>query len=117
MDDICVALQSLLKERENQERLTANMGNHNTPHQSKDVNNPSQGDTISQIIYLPNCAPLPNSKPQDTQSMERFQNLEERLRIIEGSDSYRLNSFNLCLVDDVMVPTKFKMPNFEKYNV
>lgn len=32
------------------------------------------------------------------------------------SGSYNLNTFELCLVTDAMVPSKFKVPNFEKYN-
>ena len=42
--------------------------------------------------------------------------LEERLRIIEGGSSYGLGeAAELCLVPDVVIPSKFKVPEFEKY--
>jgi len=42
--------------------------------------------------------------------------LEERLRIIERGSSYGLReAAELCLVPDVVIPSKFKVPEFEKY--
>jgi len=42
--------------------------------------------------------------------------LEERLRAIEGRSSYGLGgAVELCLVLDVVIPSKFKVPEFEKY--
>jgi len=42
--------------------------------------------------------------------------LEERLKMIEGGDSYEFgDAIGLCLVSDVVIPPKFKVPNFEKY--
>ena len=42
--------------------------------------------------------------------------LEERLRVIEGGGSSRFgDAVGLCLVPDVIIPPKFKVPEFEKY--
>ncbi|RDY05271.1 hypothetical protein CR513_10910, partial [Mucuna pruriens] len=41
--------------------------------------------------------------------------LEERLQIIEGSDSHELDVADLYLVPNVVLPTDFKTPKFEKY--
>ena len=42
--------------------------------------------------------------------------LEERLRAIEGAGSYGFgDAADLCLVPDVVIPPKFKVPEFEKY--
>jgi len=42
--------------------------------------------------------------------------LEERLRMIEGASAYEFgNAAGLCLVLDVVIPPKFKVPEFEKY--
>jgi len=42
--------------------------------------------------------------------------LEERLRMIEGANAYEFgNATGLCLVPDVVIPPKFKVPEFEKY--
>jgi len=42
--------------------------------------------------------------------------LEERLRAMEGGRSYEFgDAAGLCLVPDVVIPQKFKVPDFEKY--
>ncbi|KAJ9128510.1 hypothetical protein P3X46_034932, partial [Hevea brasiliensis] len=47
---------------------------------------------------------------------EKLSALEERLRAIEGLNMYGLvNVASLRLVPDVMVPPKFKVPDFDKY--
>ncbi|XP_073219715.1 uncharacterized protein [Cicer arietinum] len=51
----------------------------------------------------------------DTQSKEKFHVLEERIKAIEGYNVYGLEAFDMCLVPDVTIPAKFKVPDFEKY--
>ncbi|RDY02074.1 hypothetical protein CR513_14512, partial [Mucuna pruriens] len=46
---------------------------------------------------------------------EKLNSLEERVRIIEGTDSHGLDAIDLCLVLDIALPTDFKTPKFEKY--
>lgn len=41
--------------------------------------------------------------------------LEERLRAIEGHNTFRLYAFDMCLVPNVIISPKFKVPEFEKY--
>ncbi|RDX72860.1 hypothetical protein CR513_47604, partial [Mucuna pruriens] len=52
---------------------------------------------------------------QASQSKEKWQCLEERLRAIEGGDKYGLEVVDLCLVSDVGLPTDFKTTEFDKY--
>jgi len=48
---------------------------------------------------------------------EKFDHIEERLRAIEGGKDYPfVDMAELCLVPDVVIPPKFKVPNFDKYN-
>ena len=50
-------------------------------------------------------------------SKEKLEVLEERLRAIEGTSKYGfMNAAELCLVPDVVIPPKFKVPEFEKFN-
>ncbi|TYK24129.1 Gag-pro-like protein [Cucumis melo var. makuwa] len=50
-------------------------------------------------------------------SRRRLEFLEERLRAIEGADMYgNIDATQLCLISDVVIPPKFKTPDFEKYN-
>ena len=43
--------------------------------------------------------------------------LDKRLKEIEGTDGLRsVNLRELCLVSDVVIPPKFKMPKFKKYD-
>ncbi|XP_017973959.1 PREDICTED: uncharacterized protein LOC108661439 [Theobroma cacao] len=48
---------------------------------------------------------------------KKYDLLEERLRAIEGVDRFgTMNATELCLVLDVLIPAKFKVPKFEKYD-
>ena len=47
---------------------------------------------------------------------EKFDLIEERLRAIKGIGDYPFADMaELCLVPDVIIPPKFKLPNFDKY--
>ena len=47
---------------------------------------------------------------------ERIEHMEERLRAIERGGNYSFADMaELCLVPDVVIPLKFKVPNFDKY--
>jgi len=47
---------------------------------------------------------------------ETFDHIEKRLRAIEGGKDYAFaNMAELCLVPDVVIPPRFKVPNFDKY--
>jgi len=49
--------------------------------------------------------------------METFDHIEERLRAIEGGGDYAFADMaELCLVPNVVIPPKFKVPDFDKYN-
>ena len=52
------------------------------------------------------------------QSTQQKVNLiEERLKAIEGNSSIKgIDAIELSLVLDVVIPHKFKMPDFMKYN-
>ncbi|XP_061344611.1 uncharacterized protein LOC133290532, partial [Gastrolobium bilobum] len=57
-----------------------------------------------------------NSSIGILQSMGKLEVLEERLRTIEGGSNYGLgNASELCLVPNVVIPPKFKVPDFDKY--
>jgi len=45
-----------------------------------------------------------------------IEHMEERLRAIEGGGNYAFADMaELCLVLNVVIPPKFKVPNFDKY--
>ena len=47
---------------------------------------------------------------------EKFDQIEEMLRVIEGGGDYSFADMaELCLVPDVVIPSKFKVPDFDKY--
>ena len=47
---------------------------------------------------------------------EKFYHIEERLRVIEGGENYAfVDMARLCLVLDMVIPPKFKVPDFYKY--
>ncbi|XP_019416408.1 PREDICTED: uncharacterized protein LOC109327698 [Lupinus angustifolius] len=61
--------------------------------------------------------PLGSNTPNTEKEEEKWSSIEERLRAIEGTHCVDLkNAFEMCLVPDVVLPPKFKVPEFEKYN-
>ena len=52
---------------------------------------------------------------QNLEDAKRYRILEERLSAMEGQDTHDFDVSALCLVEDVVFPLKFKMPDFEKY--
>jgi len=47
---------------------------------------------------------------------EKFDHMEERLRVIEGGENYAfVDMAELCLLLDMVIPPKFKVSNFDKY--
>jgi len=47
---------------------------------------------------------------------KKFDHIEERLRVIERGGNYAFADMaELCLVLDMVIPPKFKVPNFDKY--
>ncbi|RDY07920.1 hypothetical protein CR513_07907, partial [Mucuna pruriens] len=51
-------------------------------------------------------------EPHSTKMLQLF---EEGLKVIEGADYSDFNVANLCLFPNVVIPPKFKLPEFDKY--
>lgn len=46
---------------------------------------------------------------------DQFQAMHKEIQALRGRDLFWKNSHDLCLVPNVKIPHKFKVPNFEKY--
>lgn len=46
---------------------------------------------------------------------DQYKALEERLKPIEGFKTFGVDALGMCLVPNVVIPHKFKTPDFEKY--
>ncbi|KAA0046903.1 Gag-pro-like protein [Cucumis melo var. makuwa] len=54
---------------------------------------------------------------ENTPAKQKLDVLEERLRAIEGTDVYgNIDITQLCLVPGLIIPAKFKVPKFDKYD-
>ena len=49
------------------------------------------------------------------ETAKMYHALEERLRAMEGIKASRFNNDAMCLVPGVVIPPKFKVPEFDKY--
>ena len=67
-----------------------------------------QGQT-SEVRVEPPPINLHLTTPSD------FQSLEDRIKAIEGYKTFGYDASELCLVPNVVLPPKFKIPDFEKY--
>jgi len=46
----------------------------------------------------------------------KFDRIQLELKALRGKELFGKNAYDLCLVPNVVIPPKFKVPNFEKYN-
>jgi len=54
--------------------------------------------------------------PPAAEERRKLDLIEERLRAVEGFDDYLFTDMtDLCLVLDVIIPPKFKVPDFDRY--
>ncbi|GAU43337.1 hypothetical protein TSUD_398820 [Trifolium subterraneum] len=45
----------------------------------------------------------------------KYDEIQKEMRALRGKDLFSQDAYELCLVPDVVVPHKFKVPDFEKY--
>lgn len=53
--------------------------------------------------------------PSPVDLERRFQMMEDRFKAMQGPDTFGLDAADMCLVPNVKIPPKFKVPSFEKY--
>ncbi|MCI14233.1 hypothetical protein A2U01_0035362, partial [Trifolium medium] len=53
---------------------------------------------------------VPVNAHSDVKSAQMYQALEERLKVVEGFIAYGVDALDMCLVPDVVIPLKFKVP-------
>ena len=55
-------------------------------------------------------------KEEETIMLSKMEMLEEKVRAIQGMEAYgKLDMRDFCLFPDIEIPTKFKVPDFEKF--
>ncbi|KAA0056810.1 Gag-pro-like protein [Cucumis melo var. makuwa] len=90
------------------------------PRMTYPTQNPNSITQHENHVSDPMSTPITKSGKkisEEQSSRKRLKFLEERLRAIEGADMYgSIDATQLCLISDVVIPPKFKTPDFEKYN-
>ena len=58
-----------------------------------------------------------SEQSESNEAQRKLELIEERLRMVEGSDAYGLvDASKMSLVPDLVLPSKFKVPTFDKYD-
>ncbi|GAU40821.1 hypothetical protein TSUD_398050, partial [Trifolium subterraneum] len=94
----------------------------NATNTSHGVSNDPNGNTspchategVQLVQSVPTSATLAVDHVED-EAAQKYKALEERLKAIEGFSAFGIDALDMCLVPDVVVPPKFKTPDFEKY--
>ncbi|XP_050877389.1 uncharacterized protein LOC127081150 [Lathyrus oleraceus] len=58
---------------------------------------------------------LPKPKILPDPAVDRLRALEKKIKAIEGNKIFGASAINMCLVSNLVIPAKFKTPDFEKY--
>ncbi|CAK8567693.1 unnamed protein product [Lathyrus sativus] len=69
-------------------------------------------DVQNYHVAIPIASPV---AAQDSEAMKMCRDLAEKLRAMEGHSSNSFSALELCLVPNVVIPPKFKVPEFSKY--
>ncbi|XP_050915072.1 uncharacterized protein LOC127130033 [Lathyrus oleraceus] len=70
------------------------------------------GDDPYEAFYVPDH-PKPKTLPDP--SADRLRALEKKVKAIEGNNIFGASNMNMRLVSNLVIPAKFKTPDFEKY--
>ncbi|XP_050878416.1 uncharacterized protein LOC127082215 [Lathyrus oleraceus] len=54
-------------------------------------------------------------RPTSDEIDRKFRVIEEKMKVMEGPNTFGLDAAEMCLVPGVQIPAKFKVPSFEKY--
>ncbi|GAU29064.1 hypothetical protein TSUD_278200 [Trifolium subterraneum] len=100
------------------------------PHVQSTVSIPRLGSTLPQVTATVS-APLVHTIPQTHMPIFhaesvggydrmddlqiKYDEMQKEMRALRGKDLFGQDAHELCLVPDVVVPHKFKVPDFEKY--
>lgn len=69
------------------------------------------GDDPYDAFYIPDP---PNPKVLPNPAAERLRALEKKIKPIEGNNIFSSTAMNMRLVSNLVIPSKFKTPDFEK---
>ncbi|CAK8541045.1 unnamed protein product [Lathyrus sativus] len=81
------------------------------PH-TEDTQMDQYDDVHNYHAAIPIASPVAS---QDFEAMKMCRDLAEKLRAMEGHNLNSFSALELCLVPDVVIPSKFKVPEFSKY--
>ena len=66
--------------------------------------------------FYQNVVPAGNPAPfQDVAAQKMCKELVEQVKELRGNNVVGMSAMDMCLVPDVVIPPKFKVPDFEKY--
>ena len=87
------------------QNLRANMAD---PIAVPDLDNPKEQEKLRKES---------SEQSESNETQRKLELIEERLRMVEGSDAYSLvYASKMSLVPDLVLPPKFQVPTFDKYD-
>ncbi|XP_050914958.1 uncharacterized protein LOC127129893 [Lathyrus oleraceus] len=70
---------------------------------------------IDETIYHSEAFENPDVYDKLDKMRDQFSDLRKEMKALRGKDLFGKSASKLCLVPNVKIPTKFKVPDFEKY--
>ena len=96
-----------------------------SPDTEHEVGQNSGANTVDPITILNLDDPKEQEKirkesseqSENNEAQRKLELIEERLKAVEGSDVYEMmDAYKMSLVPDLVLPSKFKVPTFDKYD-
>ncbi|XP_050902843.1 uncharacterized protein LOC127115307 [Lathyrus oleraceus] len=116
MGQLVEALQALARGQEEMRQANLRASNANPAVVTIPVNPPGGAGTPVDAFFTTKADSVHEAfGPAPADIERRFQMMEERFKAMQGPDTFGLDPADMCLVPDVKIPPKFKVPSFEKY--
>ena len=71
---------------------------------------------VNPVMVLDLDDPMEREKLKQVDTQDKYELLKERLKAIEGINMGGIDASELSLVHGLIIPPKFKTPDFEKYD-
>lgn len=70
---------------------------------------------VEETIYHFESSEGPDMYEKKEEIKDQFQEMKKELKTLRGKDLFGMSAAELCLVPNVKILVKFKVPDFEKY--
>ena len=91
--------------------------NETRQNSGRNADNPIEIPNLDDPTVIEKIRKESMEQSESNEAQRKLELIEERLKVVEGYDVYGLvDTYKMSLVSDLVLPPKFKVPTFDKYD-